>query len=126
MNVLPERPVDRLSVEGLTFPARIGVYPRERRRLQTLTIDVGFDVDASAAAPADALRATIDYAAVANTIEELLASQHFNLIETVADRVARVLLERFVSPRVRVKVTKPGVPQRHASASIEVERWRAE
>lgn len=113
---------DELTVAGLSLPARIGVYPRERQRMQTLTFDIGFVVDAAAASPDDALGGTIDYAAVASEVEAMLAAQHYNLIETVADRLAARLLVRFGLRRVRVRVTKPGVPQRHAAASVEVRR----
>jgi thioredoxin reductase (NADPH) len=121
---VPAEHTDRLTVTGLTLPARIGVYPREWKRLQTLTFDITFEVDAAAASPSDSLARTIDYAAVASMTEEMLAEQHYNLIETVADTLARRLLSRFDANAVRVRVTKPGVPQRHAAASIEVERRR--
>jgi thioredoxin reductase (NADPH) len=115
---------DMLRIEGLTFPARIGVYPRERRRTQALSFSIEFEVDAAGAAPSDALVRTIDYAEVAATIERILAARHFNLIETVSDTVAAALLERFPTRRARVRVTKPGVPQAGSSAAIEVERIR--
>lgn len=118
----PSARADHLTIHGLTLPARIGVYPREWKRLQTLTFDITFEVDAAAAAPTDSLRRTVDYAAVAAMTEAMLAEQHYNLIETVADLLATRLLARFDARTVRVRVTKPGVPQRHASASIEVER----
>lgn len=118
----PAARADRLTVHGLTLPARIGVYPREWKRLQTLTFDITFEVDAAAASPTDSLRRTVDYAAVAAMTEAMLAEQHYNLIETVADLLATRLLARFDARAVGVRVTKPGVPQRHASASIEVER----
>lgn len=116
---------DLLTVRDVMLPARIGVYPRERRRRQMLGFEVRFEVDASRAAPADSVRDTVDYAAAVECLASVLASQHFNLIETVAAVSADALLERFATPCVRVRVTKPGVPQRHASASVEVERRRA-
>lgn len=115
---------DRLGLQGITLPARIGVYPREKGRQQTLTFDLDFDVDAARAAPTDSLRDTVDYAAVTEAIAEVVARQHYNLIETVADAVATAVLARFPTRRVRVRVTKPGVPLRRASAVIEVERSR--
>lgn len=114
---------DRTGLRGITLPARIGAYPREKHRPQTLTFDLDFDVDAARAAPTDALRETVDYAAVTEAIAEVIARQHYNLIETVADAVATAILARFATRRVRVRVTKPGVPQRRASAVAEVERW---
>ncbi|UQA60840.1 dihydroneopterin aldolase [Polyangium aurulentum] len=115
---------DLLRIEGLTFPARIGVYPSERRRTQTLTFTIEFEVNAAAAAPTDALGRTIDYAEVAATIGAILAERHFNLIETVAQTVVDALLTRFPTRRARVRVQKPGVPQAGSSASLEVERAR--
>ena len=115
---------DRLGLRGITLPARIGVYPREKGRQQTLTFDLDFDVDAARAAPTDSLRDTIDYAAVTAVIAEFIGRQHYNLIETVADGVATAVLARFPTQRVRVRVTKPGVPLRRAAAVIEVERSR--
>lgn len=115
---------DRLGLQGITLPARIGVYLREKDRPQTLTFDLDFDVDATRSTPTDALRDTIDYAAVTAVIAEVIGRQHYNLIETVADVVATTILARFPTPRVRVRVTKPGVPLRRAAAVIEVERSR--
>lgn len=116
---------DRLRVRGISLPARIGVYAREKKRLQTLNFDVDFEVDAMSAAPGDLLRDTIDYASVVAMLEGLLGQRHYNLIETVAETVAAALLANFGSRRVRVRVTKPGVPQHQASASVEVVRERA-
>ncbi len=116
---------DSLTVSGLTVPARIGVYPSERHREQTLTFDVSFDIDARSVAPSDALEGTVDYAAVARLIVDLVGARRFNLIETVADEVATQLLARFASPAVSVRVRKTDVPSDGASASVEVRRTRA-
>lgn len=118
----PGGATDRVELRGITLPARIGAYPRERHRVQTLSFDLDFDVDASRAAPTDALRDTVDYASVAEAIAEVVGRQHYNLIETVADVVAATVLARFATRRVRVRVTKPGVPMRRAAATVEVER----
>ena len=119
-----DRRVDQIRIEGLEVRCVVGVYPRERSRRQMLGFEVRFDIDASRAAPTDTVRDTVDYAAAVECIAAVLASQHFNLIETVAAVVAEELLQRFATPRVHVRVTKPGVPQRHAAASVEVERRR--
>jgi thioredoxin reductase (NADPH) len=115
---------DRLGLRGISLPARIGVYPREKGRQQTLSFDLDFDVDAARAAPSDALRDTIDYAAVTEVIAEVMGRQHYNLIETVAEAVATTILARFPTRRVRVRVTKPGVPLRRSCAVVEIERTR--
>lgn len=119
-----EGPVDTLRVEGLSLPARIGVYPRERMRRQALGFSLAFEVSARTAARSDHLRDTVDYAAALDTITAVLARQHFQLIETVAECVAEALLARFACRAVTVRVHKPGVPQRGATASVEAHRRR--
>lgn len=114
--------VDRLRIEGVSLPARIGVYPRERNRRQTLSFSYEFEIDAAHAHRTDHVRDTIDYAAALEVITEVVGEQHFHLIETVAERVAQRLLARFDARAVKVCVHKPGVPQRGASASVEVTR----
>lgn len=116
--------VDRLRVQNLALPARIGAYEYERAITQTLVFDLTFELDAGDAAPTDSLLRTIDYASVARHIEGLLGEQHFNLVETVADVAATQLLSHFGARAVTVRVTKPGVPREGASASVEVERRR--
>lgn len=115
---------DLLCIRGLSFAARIGVYPRERKHKQTLGFDLCFELDASTSAPTDDVRATIDYAAVSEAIAEVLSRQHFNLIETVAETVTEALRARFSVRWIQVKVIKPGVPQARAEASLTVERGR--
>jgi dihydroneopterin aldolase len=53
-----------------------------------------------------------------------MGRQHYNLIETVAEAVATTILARFPTRRVRVRVTKPGVPLRRSCAVVEIERTR--
>ncbi len=120
----PPPSADTLRVEGLSLPARIGVYPRERTRRQTLGFALAFEVAAGTAARSDQVRDTVDYAAALETITAVLARQHFQLIETVAESVAEALLLRFACAAVTVRVFKPGVPQRGATASVEVHRRR--
>jgi thioredoxin reductase (NADPH) len=130
--VLPTRavaptatPADRLRVENLELPARVGVYARERESAQPLRFTLEFAIDAARAARADALADTLDYASAAACVEEVLAAGHFNLVETIATRVADALLGRFAVTDVGVRVAKLGVPRPGAQAVVEVWRSRA-
>ena len=117
-------PPDTLRIEGLRFPARIGAYAWEEACVQALVFDLAFEVDAARAAKDDALRDTLDYAEVAACIEGVLAAGHVRLVETVAERVAGAILERFPVTRVQVRVRKPDVPVAGAWAVVEVVRIR--
>jgi dihydroneopterin aldolase len=100
----------------------VGVYDWEHGRVQTLRFDLTLDVDAAAASRTDALADTLDYAAVADAIEAELARGHVRLVETVAERVAAMLLQRFALRGCSVRVTKPDVPRPGAQAIVEVRR----
>ena len=56
-------------------------------------------------------------------IGELLGSRRWNLIEAVAEAIARLLCERFRVSRVRVRVTKHPLDMPDARA-VAAECWR--
>jgi dihydroneopterin aldolase len=115
---------DRLRVEGLALPARVGVYAHEHQAPQTLRFTLEFAIDAARAARTDALADTLDYASAAACVEQVLDQGHIELVETVAERVADALLTRFAVPWVLVRVAKADVPRAGAQAIVEVQRRR--
>jgi thioredoxin reductase (NADPH) len=117
-------PRDRLRVEGLALPARVGVYAHEHQAAQTLRFTLEFAIDAARAARTDALADTLDYASATSCVEQVLATGHIELVETVAERVADALLARFDVSAVLVRVAKGDVPRVGAQAIVEVRRTR--
>lgn len=116
--------MDRLRVTGLTLSALIGERAWERRIRQTIRIDLEFDVDAARAAATDDLAQALDYGVVARRVTELVGGSEFKLIETLAERIAKCILDEFHVPRIKVVVHKPNaVPTAH-DTSIEIERAR--
>ena len=95
----------RLFVQGLEVSASIGIYPDERRARQTLLIDAELEIDPPGA---DTIGETVDYDIVPETVQRLLAAQHFDLVEIIAIRLADALLEDRRVHAVRVCLTKPG------------------
>lgn len=116
---------DELRVRGLCLPARVGAYAREVGVEQTLRFDLTFMIDARAAAQVDRVERTLDYAAAAEVIREVLGRRHHHLVETVAHVVASELLARFGVAEVTVAVTKVDVPMAGAEAAVIVRRARA-
>lgn len=120
----PAEDRDVLRVRGLRLPARVGAYAREVGVEQTLRFDLAFTIDARAAAQIDRVERTLDYAAAAEVIREVLSRRHHHLVETVAHGVATELLARFGVAEVTVEVTKTDVPQEGAEAAVIVRRAR--
>ena len=101
---------DRISVRGLRVRGRHGVLPAEREHGQEFRVDVELDVDTRAAAASDDLDETVDYAALADRLAEVVAGEPVNLIETLAARLADVCLDDARVRAVTVEVHKPHAP----------------
>jgi dihydroneopterin aldolase len=101
---------DRIELVGLRARGFHGVLEHERRDGQDFVIDVGLDVDTSAAAATDDLTRTVDYGALAESIAAVVTGEPVDLIETLAQRVADVCLHDPRVLAVDVAVHKPSAP----------------
>lgn len=116
---------DAVFISELAVETLIGVHPWERRMRQTLTLDLELGADVPRAAAADALAAALDYGAVAAAVIEFAAANEFNLIETLAERTAEMLHQRFGVRWIRLTLHKPGALREAREVGIRIERsWR--
>lgn len=115
---------DTVQLRGLRFWARHGVYPEEREREQLFLVDVDLGLDTRQAARFDDLKATVDYASVHQRVARIVTGPHQQLLETLADRIGRDLLDAFPVQFVRVRVAKPLAPLPGPADHAAVEVWR--
>ncbi len=116
-----------IALRGLEVYARHGVLDSEREAGQPFLIDLDIYADLEAAAASDLLSDTVDYGAVAVAVHDAVAGERWNLIERVAERVARVVLSHDARiERVVVTVHKPRAPIPHtfADVAVTIERQR--
>jgi dihydroneopterin aldolase len=104
------RTPDRITLTGVRVRAHHGVYESERVEGQEFVIDVAVDVDLVAAASGDDLGSTVNYGELAEAVVAAVERDPVDLIETVAERVARVALAFAAVDRVEVTVHKPEAP----------------
>lgn len=102
--------LDRIAITGLRVRGRHGVLQEERMAGQDFLVDAVLRLDTSAAAAADDLRLTADYAAVAARLAQIVAGEPVALIETLAARLADACLADPVVREVEVSVHKPQAP----------------
>ena len=103
----------------------VGIYEHERQTSQTVIMDIDLDYDFAAAAASDAIGDAVDYDRVASGVTELVQRRAFQLIETMAEETAAMLLERLAQVRtVRVEIRKPAAVPAAACAFVRVERTR--
>jgi len=118
--------MDKVFIEGLALEAVIGVYEWERTIRQRLVFDVEMDYDCGPAALDDDLARALDYSAVTATIERLVCASSDQLIETLAERVARALLSEFEIASVRLRLSKPGAVSGARNVGIEIVRAKVD
>lgn len=99
---------DSIFIERACFPCHIGVTKEERAKAQDVLIDVHLAIDLTAAGRSDSIHDTIDYRQVWAVMQECAASEEFHLVEALAARVGRVVLDRFPAiESVDLRVAKP-------------------
>ncbi|MFI5932472.1 dihydroneopterin aldolase [Actinoplanes sp. NPDC051494] len=111
---------DRIQLRGLKVRGHHGVFDFERRDGQDFVIDVELELDLSPAAASDQVGDTVHYGELAGQLAGVVAGEPVNLIETLADRLARVCL---ADPRVAaatVTVHKPQAPIPHEFSDVAV------
>jgi 7,8-dihydroneopterin aldolase/epimerase/oxygenase len=116
--------MDAIYIRDLRVEAKIGIHRRERHIVQTLSIDLEIGLPGDAVFASDKVADTIDYAEVARSVAELAASQHFRLVETFADRLAKLLIADFGAPWVKVSAAKLGILPNAKFVGVTVERKR--
>jgi len=105
-----EPQLDQLSIAGIECFAHHGVLDHERRDGQVFVIDLTLGLDTRPAARSDDLRDTVDYGSLVADVKTVVESDPVDLIETLAQRVARVCLSDGRVEWVRVTVHKPNAP----------------
>ena len=111
---------DRISLLGLRGFGRHGVLDAERRDGQEFVIDAVLWLDTRAAAAADDLRLTADYARLAERLSEIVSGEPVALIETLAGRLAAACLADPVVREAEITVHKPQAPVPVAFGDVTV------
>jgi dihydroneopterin aldolase len=115
---------DRIILHGIQFYAYHGVYDEERRLGQRFLVDVELHLDVSAAASRDDVSSAVDYSLVHAAVVEIGTGQQVKLLETLASRIASVLLDRFPIRGVTVRATKPAPALAGILSGVSVEVTR--
>ena len=101
--------MDKVFIKGMSFFAKHGVLPHEQETGQRFLVDVTLYQEEKDWTTAD-ISDTIDYKAVYQKIEEVVTGSSFKLIESLAEMIAKTLLENFALGKVKVCVRKPHAP----------------
>lgn len=114
--------MDIVFIEELSVITTIGVYDWEQTIRQKLVFDIEMGWDNRKAAASDDVNDCLSYADISDAVIEHVETQRFALVERVAEEIADLLLQRFNSPWVRIKVSKPGAVAQARNVGVVIER----
>lgn len=114
--------MDIIFIDELRLTTLIGIYPREKVMPQTVEMSLQIGTSTASAGASDDIDDTIDYAVVVERLRSDLASQHFNLLEKLAEYVAGLLIEQFGARWVRVSIAKLGMMRGVKRVGVIIER----
>ena len=114
--------MDIIFVRDLKVDCIIGVWKWERKIRQTLHIDLEMGTDISKAAASDNLDDTLDYKAITNDIRDFVSDSEFKLVETLAEKIASLVQEKFGVPWIRIVINKRGALRHARDVGVIIER----
>jgi len=114
--------MDIIYIRNLETRAIIGIRDPERTTPQVLRVSLDLSTDVCKAAETEAIEDTVDYSAVSRAALNLIETSHFYLIETLAEHLARRLLEMFPIRHIRVQVSKPEAVPAAEDVGVVIER----
>lgn len=116
--------MDKVMIEGLQVDALVGIYAWEHEQPQPLVLDLAMAWDNRPAAASENIADALDYDRVSQAVIGLISAQPWQLIETVAERVAELVLQDFAVSQVKVKVAKPQAVPAARQVAVVIERQR--
>ncbi|MDH3777480.1 MAG: dihydroneopterin aldolase [Gammaproteobacteria bacterium] len=114
--------MDKIFLHELKIDTIIGIWDWERKIRQTVVIDLEMSADIAKAAATDSVEDTLNYKSVAKRIQEFVGNSSFQLVETLAERIAAIVRDEFDVAWVKVTVHKPGAIRGSKDVGIEIER----
>ncbi|PWE16685.1 dihydroneopterin aldolase [Marinicauda salina] len=117
---------ERMSVRvrGLKLDAEVGVYASEHGRKQPISVDLEAEVSAAAMAPSADLGSAVNYAALAETVRQVVAARHHELLEDLVQDIADVVFADDRVLRLAITIDKLAALDDADAVGVSYERWR--
>ena len=114
--------MDIIYLHDLRIDTVIGVFEWERRVRQTVILNLEMAADIRRAAASDDLADTLNYKAVAKRLIDFVQNSDYQLVETLADKIAELVLNEFAVPWLRLTVNKQGAVRGARDVGVIIER----
>jgi 7,8-dihydroneopterin aldolase/epimerase/oxygenase len=114
--------MDMIFIRGLEIETIIGIYEWERVNLQTVVLDLEMATDISHAARSERIEDCLDYKAISDRLLDFVGNSRFLLVETLAERIAEIVLTEFKVSWLRLTVDKRGAVPAARGVGLIIER----
>ena len=114
--------MDTVFINDLRIETIIGIYDWERKVRQTISLDLEMGADIRRAAETDSIEDTLNYKAVAKRLIAFVEASEYQLVETLAEKIAAIVLSEFTVPWLRLTVHKPGAVRGSRDVGVIIER----
>jgi dihydroneopterin aldolase len=114
--------MDRVFINDLRIETIIGIYDWERKVRQTISLDLEMGTDIRRSAETDAIEDTLNYKAVAKRLIAFVGDSEYQLVETLAEKIAEIVLHEFDVPWLKLTVHKPGAVRGSRDVGVIIER----
>jgi len=106
----------------LRADAIIGIYERERSIKQTISVDLELSTSIKAAAKTDNIDDTFNYKLLSKRVEQYIQQSEFQLIETLAERLATLIMDEFDVPWLKLTLHKVGALSNSGDVGVRIIR----
>ena len=116
------RTKDYIVLTGLRISCIIGIFDWERKQKQDVLINIKIPCDARKASQKDNIADAVDYKKIAKTTVAFVEKSDFQLVETLAEKLADLLLKNFQLPEINLSVSKPAAIRDSQNVGVEIHR----
>ena len=116
--------MDVVFINDLRIETIIGIYDWERKVKQTISLDLEMGTDIRKSAATDAIEDTLNYKAVAKRLIAFVGDSEYQLVETLAEKIAGIVLSEFDVPWLKLTVHKPGAVRGSRDVGVIIERGK--
>ena len=114
--------MDKVFLRGLEVEGIIGIFQWEREVRQIISVDIEMDFDNKNAAKSDSIEDALNYKLVGKRITSFIKDSKFQLVETLAENISKIIIKEFPVTTVKVTLSKPGALRGSDSVGISITR----
>ena len=114
--------MDKIFLKNLRLLTRIGLFEWEKQIEQIIRIDLEVGFNISKAAETDNVEYSLDYKSLSNSIKDYVNNNKHELIETLIENIAHLILNEFKVEYITLSISKPGAIRGSEDVGITITR----